>query len=94
MSRRVALRVPVYLAALFLCAVFQPLAADAQTTVVLDAPDSEVVDTTIRGGSYAGKVLENEPLSTRASDNLEYERRALLKFDTENSIVEIGRAHV
>jgi endonuclease/exonuclease/phosphatase family metal-dependent hydrolase len=69
-----------------ICVGVLPIAAHAQTTVVLDAPDSEVVDTTIRGGSYAAKVLEKEPLTTRASDNLEYERRVLLKFDTERPI--------
>lgn len=60
--------------------------AAAQTTVVLDAPDSEVVDTTIRAGSYASKNQNGDSLITRASDNAEYIRRALLKFDTHNTI--------
>ena len=59
--------------------------ASAQTTVSLNQPTSQVVSATIRGGSYAN--TSNEwTLETRSSDNLEYERRALLKFDTENSI--------
>ena len=40
---------------------------------------------TLRGGSYADKN-DQWTLDTRASDNLEYNRRALLKFDTENTI--------
>jgi endonuclease/exonuclease/phosphatase family metal-dependent hydrolase len=60
--------------------------AGAQTTVVLDAPDSEVVDTTIRAGAYANSSLESGPLVTRASSTADYLRRALLKFDTETTI--------
>jgi len=58
--------------------------AAAQTTVTLSQP-SDVVFATIRGGSYAN---DNEPdaLVTRAASNLEYQRRALLKFDTHNGI--------
>ena len=59
-------------------------AASAQTTVTLDQPTSEVVSATVRGGSYADRN-DQWTLETRSSDNLEYERRALLKFDTENS---------
>jgi endonuclease/exonuclease/phosphatase family metal-dependent hydrolase len=58
----------------------------AQTTVILDAPGSESIDTTIRGGWYANTNFQNDVLMTRASDNLEYARRALLKFDTENFV--------
>jgi endonuclease/exonuclease/phosphatase family metal-dependent hydrolase len=61
-----------------------PAPAVAQTTVILDAPGSESVDTTIRGGSYASTNFQNDVLMTRASDNLEYNRRALIKFDTES----------
>jgi endonuclease/exonuclease/phosphatase family metal-dependent hydrolase len=63
-----------------------PASAFAQTTVILDAPGSESVDTTIRGGSYANTNFQNDVLMTRASDNLEYARRALIKFDTENFV--------
>jgi len=57
----------------------------AQTTVTLSQPTTQVVSATVRGGTYA---TQNEQwlLETRASDNLEYNRRALLKFDTENTI--------
>jgi endonuclease/exonuclease/phosphatase family metal-dependent hydrolase len=77
---------------LFTCALASMLAligaassASAQTTVTLKAPSSQVLSATIRGGSYADTNQE-WTLETRASDNLEYERRALLKFDTENTI--------
>jgi hypothetical protein len=60
-------------------------AASAQTTVTVSQPTSQVVSATVRGGTYA--TQNNEwTLETRASDNLEYNRRALLKFDTENTI--------
>jgi endonuclease/exonuclease/phosphatase family metal-dependent hydrolase len=58
----------------------------AQTTLVLGAPDTQVTDTTIRGGTYASKNFDNSVLVTRASDSDEYDRRALLKFDTQNTI--------
>ena len=60
-------------------------AASAQTTVTLDQPKTEVVYATVRGGSYANTNLSTL-LATRASDDLQYERRALLKFDTQNTI--------
>ena len=60
------------------------IGASAQTVVTLnDAP--KVVHATLRGGTYADKNVSNI-LATRASDNPEYERRALLKFDTQNTI--------
>ena len=43
--------------------------------------------TTLRGGAYAGTNYGSQPvLETRASDDLSYERRAILKFDTQNTI--------
>jgi endonuclease/exonuclease/phosphatase family metal-dependent hydrolase len=60
--------------------------ADAQTTVVLSQPGSQVTDTTIRNGSYANTNHDGQPLHTRASDDPEWERRALLKIDTKNTI--------
>jgi len=43
--------------------------------------------TTLRGGSYAGTNYVSQPvLETRASDDPSYERRAILKFDTETTI--------
>jgi len=59
--------------------------ASAQTTVTLNQSAPQVVSATVRGGSYANKNNQSL-LATRASDNLEYERRALLKFDTQNTI--------
>jgi hypothetical protein len=59
--------------------------ASAQTTVTLNQPKTHVVSATIRGGTYANKN-DQTILATRSSDNLEYERHALLKFDTQNPI--------
>jgi endonuclease/exonuclease/phosphatase family metal-dependent hydrolase len=59
--------------------------ASAQTTVTLNQPATQVVSATIRGGSYAN-TNNQSLLATRASENLEYKRRAMLKFDTEHSI--------
>src|SRR3954468_10538113 len=59
--------------------------ASAQTTVTLNQPATQVLSATLRGGSYADQNSE-WMLETRASDNPEYNRRALLKFDTENTI--------
>jgi endonuclease/exonuclease/phosphatase family metal-dependent hydrolase len=61
--------------------------ASAQTTVTLNHPKSQVVWATVRGGSYANKNDQSQ-LATRSADNVEYERRALLKFDTQNTIPE------
>ena len=63
-----------------------PAMAQAQTTVFLDAPNTESIDTTIQGGASATKNYGTQVLMTRASDNLDYARRALLKFDTESTI--------
>jgi endonuclease/exonuclease/phosphatase family metal-dependent hydrolase len=59
--------------------------ASAQTTVVINQPTTRVVWATVRGGSYANQN-DQSLLATRSSDNLEYNRRALLKFDTESTI--------
>ena len=59
--------------------------ASAQTTVALNQPATQVVSATVRGGKYADQN-DQSTLATRAADNLEYNRRALLKFDTQNSI--------
>jgi endonuclease/exonuclease/phosphatase family metal-dependent hydrolase len=60
--------------------------AQAQTVVVLDAPDSEVSDTFVRGGAYANTVFDTGVLVTKANSNESYRRHALLKFDTENFV--------
>ena len=59
--------------------------ASAQTTVTLDQPTTQVLAATVRGGSYA-KKNERSVLATRASNDLEYNRRAFLKFDTQHFI--------
>jgi endonuclease/exonuclease/phosphatase family metal-dependent hydrolase len=60
--------------------------ASAQTTVTLNQPaGTQVVAATVRGGSFATKS-DSSVLATRASDNVEYRRRGLLKFDTQNTI--------
>jgi endonuclease/exonuclease/phosphatase family metal-dependent hydrolase len=81
------MRNPTLTRALALAAAFSAAAAvaSAQTTVTLSQPTSDVVSATIRGGSFADKNAQ-WTLETRASDSLEYNRRALLKFDTENNI--------
>jgi endonuclease/exonuclease/phosphatase family metal-dependent hydrolase len=61
--------------------------AAAQTTVVLNQP-GEVTDTTIRNGAYVNTNYARSVLLTRASSVPDWERRALLKFDTENTIPE------
>jgi endonuclease/exonuclease/phosphatase family metal-dependent hydrolase len=62
--------------------------AAAQSTVVLNQPGTQVTDTAIRNGSYAGTNFDGQPLITRRSNDPEWERRTLLKFDTENFIPE------
>jgi endonuclease/exonuclease/phosphatase family metal-dependent hydrolase len=61
--------------------------AAAQTTVVLNQGGSQVTDTTLRGGAYANANYDGSPLITRRSwSDLDWERRAVLKFDTQNTI--------
>ena len=59
--------------------------AMAQTTVALNEPATQVVHATLRGGTYANTNFNNV-LETRASSDLTYERRVMLKFDTQNTI--------
>ena len=78
MIRRASWRVS---AAVTLSAAFS-VPAFAQTVQL-----TESNDTTIRGGSYANTNLSKDQcIATRASDDAEYDRRALLKFDTQNTI--------
>ncbi len=60
--------------------------AYAQTTATLSQPGVEVTDTTIRNGSYANTNLDGGVLITRASSEPEWQRRAIVKFDTQNTI--------
>ncbi len=74
----------VLLAAAALAAA--PSKAVAQTTVVLDAPDSESIDTVVRGGSYASNNYDKKPLVTRASSDKDNVRHVLVKFDTDTRV--------
>ncbi len=59
----------------------------AAQTVVLNQPGSQVTDTTIRSGAYANTNFDGQVLITRrSSSDPDWERRTLLKFDTENAI--------
>jgi endonuclease/exonuclease/phosphatase family metal-dependent hydrolase len=87
MSQRVMVGVCTVVSVFAVLAVLAaPSLADAQTTVVLDAPGTDVVDTTIRGGSYASTNFDDDVLVTRSSIYDENTRRALLKFDTDSRI--------
>jgi hypothetical protein len=59
--------------------------ASAQTTVTINQPTTQVVHATLRGGTYANTNFSTT-LETRAASDLTYERRAMLKFDTQNLI--------
>jgi len=59
--------------------------AAAQTTVTFDDSRPDVVYATLRGGAYADRNLQTV-LTTRAADTASNQRRALLKFDTQNRI--------
>jgi endonuclease/exonuclease/phosphatase family metal-dependent hydrolase len=68
-----------------LLAIATASAASAQTTVSINQPKTQVVFATVRGGSFANTNLPTL-LATRSATDLEYQRRALLKFDTQNTI--------
>jgi endonuclease/exonuclease/phosphatase family metal-dependent hydrolase len=60
--------------------------AQAQT-IVLNQAGSQVTDTTLRSGAYSNTNFDNAPLITRRStSDPDWERRALLKFDTDNYV--------
>ena len=86
MKRRVCTGGRVFGAAAFLLSVIVSAPALAQTTVVLDAPNSEVVDAYVRGGDYANTVYNTTGLMTKANSNQSLVRRAFLKFDTHNKV--------
>jgi endonuclease/exonuclease/phosphatase family metal-dependent hydrolase len=87
MSQRGNRRVSTCVAMLAVCVCLGiPVLAGAQTTVVLDAPLTESIDTAIKGGASANINFNGKPLMTRASDNLDYRRRSLLKFDTDTRV--------
>src|SRR5688572_20689810 len=59
--------------------------AFAQTTVTLNQSKPKVVYATVRGGAYANTNLDSI-LETRNSSDPDFTRRALVKFDTQNTI--------
>ncbi|HEY7501227.1 MAG TPA: DNRLRE domain-containing protein [Vicinamibacterales bacterium] len=63
-------------------------AQSSQTTIVLSAPDSQVLDTYIRNGPYANSNLDGSVLLTRWSTVPEWERRSIFRIDT--STIPIG----
>jgi endonuclease/exonuclease/phosphatase family metal-dependent hydrolase len=70
------------MAGIFLAAT--AVVASAQTTVTL-SDETKVVYATLRSGSYANTNIRT--LETRAADaGSDFQRRAMLKFDTENGI--------
>ena len=60
------------------------LHAAAQTTVVLNVPGSQVIDTTIRNGPYAATNQDGPVLLTRSSTVPEWERRTILSFNASS----------
>jgi endonuclease/exonuclease/phosphatase family metal-dependent hydrolase len=60
--------------------------ASAQTTLTLATPDSQVTDATIGSGTAASTVNNGPSLTVRLSTDVNATRRALLKFDTENTM--------
>jgi len=62
-------------------------AQTTQTTVTLNAPTTQVTDVMVQGGVSANTNFNTlDHFATRASTNYDYLRRALLKFDTQNTI--------
>lgn len=74
------LDIRTFVCAVATIAVCSPLAS-AQTTRVINQPDSQVIDTTIRNGPYASVNQDGATLLTRSSTVPEWERRAILDFD-------------
>ena len=61
--------------------------AAAQSTIVLNQAGNQVTDTTIRSGAYSNTNFDNYPLITRRStSDPDWERRALLKFNTDTYV--------
>ena len=58
----------------------------AQTTVTISQPKTQVVYATLRGGTYANTNFSTTMETRASSTDLTYERRVMLKFDTQNTI--------
>jgi len=75
-------RVVAFASASAACALLTAAPAGAQTVTLTQSNA-----TTLRGGSYASTNYSSDHVvETRASDDPTYERRALLKFDTDTTI--------
>ena len=85
MPRVFARRLAARLSLAVLGVVGVSAAVSAQTTVTLQQPRTQAWYATVRGGTYANTNLSTI-LETRSSTDPEYLRRALLKFDTQNTI--------
>src|SRR3954451_7869317 len=75
-------RVVAFASASAACALLTAASAGSQTVTLTQSNA-----TTLRGGSYASTNYSSDHVvETRASDDPTYERRALLKFDTDTTI--------
>jgi endonuclease/exonuclease/phosphatase family metal-dependent hydrolase len=63
--------------------------ASAQSTMTINQSGTQVVYTTLRGGSYAD-TNQGDDLETKTSSDMSVTRRALLKFDT--TTIPVGTA--
>src|SRR5689334_20133943 len=63
--------------------------ASAQSTMTINQSGTQVVYTTLRGGSYAD-TNQGADLETKTSSDMSVTRRALLKFDT--TTIPVGTA--
>jgi hypothetical protein len=68
----------------FLACLAAPGTLQAQTTVLLNVPDSQVIDTTIRNGAYATYNHNNTVLLTRSSTVPDWERRTIVSFNASS----------
>jgi endonuclease/exonuclease/phosphatase family metal-dependent hydrolase len=76
---------------MFVCGAMLFGGTAAAQTIVLNQPAPQVTDTTLRAGAYANTNYDTQPLVTRRSTDPDFERRAILKFDTQNTIPQGAR---
>ena len=77
--------------ALFVCGAALFAGTAAAQTIVLNQSAPQVTDTTLRAGAYANTNYDTQPLVTRRSTDPDFERRVILKFDTQNTIPQGAR---
>jgi len=76
-------------AALVVAGAVVAASARAQTTLILDAPGTQVTDVMIQAGASADANFNtSDTTATSASATFDNVRRALIKFDTQNTIPE------